>query len=204
MMRSADVVVLGLGPAGVAAAAEAARRGCKVIALDRKRAPGLPVQCAELVPQLVEVRPDVIRQRIDSMATFVEDVRLTSSTIFQGTCSTAPPSMLRSWKRHGAPAPMSSFLPSSTGCFGGRAGRRHPLRRRSSSAPTARARAPEGDRAVNTELVETRQITVTLREPYAATDVFLSAEIPGGYGWLFPKGERTNLGAGVSPAHKAG
>src|SRR5512145_1654831 len=73
MMRSADVVVLGLGPAGAAAAAEAARRGCKVIALDRKRAPGLPVQCAELVPQLVEVRPDVIRQRIDSMATFVED-----------------------------------------------------------------------------------------------------------------------------------
>jgi flavin-dependent dehydrogenase len=55
---------------------------------------------------------------------------------------------------------------------------------------------------VNTELVETRQITVTLRGPYAATDVFLSAEIPGGYGWLFPKGERANLGAGVSPAHK--
>jgi flavin-dependent dehydrogenase len=55
---------------------------------------------------------------------------------------------------------------------------------------------------VNTALVETRQITVPLNQPHTATDIFLSADIPGGYGWLFPKGDVANLGAGVDPAHK--
>ena len=36
-METPDVLVLGLGPAGASAAAEAARLGCKVVALDRKR-----------------------------------------------------------------------------------------------------------------------------------------------------------------------
>jgi flavin-dependent dehydrogenase len=55
---------------------------------------------------------------------------------------------------------------------------------------------------VNAELVETRQITVPLARPHAATDIYLSAGIPGGYGWMFPKGEVANLGAGVEPAFK--
>jgi flavin-dependent dehydrogenase len=54
---------------------------------------------------------------------------------------------------------------------------------------------------VNTELVETRQITVSLRQAHSATDIFLSAGMPGGYGWLFPKRAVANLGAGVHPAH---
>jgi flavin-dependent dehydrogenase len=55
----------------------------------------------------------------------------------------------------------------------------------------------------NRQLVETRQFTVSLQRSYQATDIFLSADIPGGYGWLFPKGDVANLGAGVDPAHKA-
>ena len=55
---------------------------------------------------------------------------------------------------------------------------------------------------VNTELVETRQMTVPLATPHHATDIFLAAEFTGGYGWLFPKGEVANLGVGVAPAAK--
>jgi flavin-dependent dehydrogenase len=55
----------------------------------------------------------------------------------------------------------------------------------------------------NTALVETRQINVPLLVPHLATDIFLSAELPGGYAWLFPKGRIANLGAGVDTAHKA-
>jgi digeranylgeranylglycerophospholipid reductase len=55
----------------------------------------------------------------------------------------------------------------------------------------------------NSAFVETRQITVPLRAPHTATDIFLAAEIEGGYGWLFPKGEVANLGVGVVPAGKA-
>jgi flavin-dependent dehydrogenase len=56
---------------------------------------------------------------------------------------------------------------------------------------------------VNAALVETRQITVPLADPHRATDIFLSAEIPGGYGWLFPKGRMANLGVGVAPSARA-
>jgi flavin-dependent dehydrogenase len=38
-----EVLVLGLGPAGASAAAEAARRGRSVLAVDRKREAGRPV-----------------------------------------------------------------------------------------------------------------------------------------------------------------
>ena len=204
MMRSADVVVLGLGPAGAAAAAEAARHGCKVIALDRKRAPGLPVQCAELVPQLVEVRPDVIRQRIDSIATFVEDDAPDLKRGFPGRMldrAAFDASLVETARCAGADVWLSSLVKRVASAVELADGTllRAPV---IIGADGPRSRAGSAIGAVNTELVETRQITVTLREPYAATDVFLSAEIPGGYGWLFPKGERANLGAGVSPAHK--
>ena len=33
----------------------------------------------------------------------------------------------------------------------------------------------------------------------SSSDIFLSADIPGGYGWLFPKNDVANLGAGVDP-----
>ena len=56
---------------------------------------------------------------------------------------------------------------------------------------------------VNAELVETRQVTVPLNAAHDATDIFLSADIPGGYAWLFPKGGVANLGLGVAPAHRA-
>ncbi|HJS76347.1 MAG TPA: geranylgeranyl reductase family protein [Burkholderiales bacterium] len=207
MMRSADVVVLGLGPAGAAAAAEAARRGCKVIALDRKRAPGLPVQCAELVPQVVEVRPDVIRQRIDSMATFVEDDAPDVKRGFPGHMldrAAFDASLVEEAVRAGADVRLSSFVRKVTGngvvelADGSALSARVVV-----GADGPRSRAGRAIGSVNEELVETRQITAALREPYAASDIFLSAEIPGGYGWLFPKGDVAHLGAGVSPQYKA-
>ncbi|MBS0251377.1 MAG: NAD(P)/FAD-dependent oxidoreductase [Proteobacteria bacterium] len=57
--------------------------------------------------------------------------------------------------------------------------------------------------ARNTELVETRQVSVRLCGTYAATDIFLSAAIPGGYGWMFPKRDTANVGVGVA-AHRKG
>jgi digeranylgeranylglycerophospholipid reductase len=205
-MRSADVLVLGLGPAGASAAAEAARRGCKVIALDRKREPGLPVQCAELVPQLLDVRSGVIRQRIDAMATFVEDDAPDFKPGFPGHMldrAAFDASLVEEAVRAGADVRLLCFIRKVTDdgvveLADGSALRAPVI----IGADGPRSRAGKAIGAVNAELVETRQVTVPLREPHAATDIFLSAEIPGGYGWLFPKGELANLGAGMSPAHK--
>ena len=52
--------------------------------------------------------------------------------------------------------------------------------------------------AINRDLVETRQVTVPLVLPHDATDIFLSADYPGGYAWLFPKGAVANVGLGVA------
>jgi geranylgeranyl reductase family protein len=194
-MHSADVLVLGLGPAGASAAAEAARRGCKVIALDRKREAGRPVQCAELVPSLLHVANHVVRQEVSAMATFVEDDAPDLRSDFPGRMldrAAFDASLVEDARSAGAEIRFSSFV-----------SRISELKARVIiGADGPRSRAGKAIGSVNRELVETRQVTVRLRAPYSATDIFLSADIPGGYGWLFPKGGVANLGAGVSPAHK--
>jgi len=194
-MATADVVVLGLGPAGASAAAEAARRGCKVIALDRKREAGRPVQCAELVPSLLHVANHVVRQEISAMATFVEDDQPDLRSDFPGRMldrAAFDASLVEAARSAGAEIRFSSLVHDIS-----------ELKARVIiGADGPRSRAGKTIGSVNRELVETRQITVGLKAPYSATDIFLSADIPGGYGWLFPKGAVANLGAGVSPAHK--
>jgi geranylgeranyl reductase family protein len=205
-MERADVIVLGLGPAGASAAAEAARAGCKVIALDRKREAGLPVQCAELVPRILEVSADVVRQRIDAMATFVEDDAPDVQADFPGTMldrAAFDAGLVEEARRAGADVRFSSVVhrvrPGGVELSDGTLLQGTAI----IGADGPRSRAGKAIGSVNRELVETRQITVGLKQAHVATDIFLSAGIPGGYGWLFPKGERANLGAGVSPAYKA-
>src|SRR2546430_16620621 len=57
-----DVIVVGSGPAGGTAARYAARRGLKVLLVDKRKEIGVPVQCGEYVAHNEEVRsifPDV-------------------------------------------------------------------------------------------------------------------------------------------------
>ena len=207
-MENADLIVLGLGPAGASAAAEAARRGCTVIALDRKDQPGRPVQCAELVPAMIDADlTGVVRQRIDAMATFVEDDAPDLKPDFPGRMldrAAFDASLVDAAARAGARVRFSSFIkritPQGTVELADGAVLRSPV---IIGADGPRSRAGKAIGSINTELVETRQITVGLLRPHGATDIFLSAEIPGGYGWLFPKGEVANLGAGVSPPYKS-
>jgi geranylgeranyl reductase family protein len=203
-METADVLVLGLGPAGASAAAEAARRGCRVIALDRKREAGRPVQCAELVPALLEVREDAVKQQVGAMATFVEDDAPDVKRDFPGRMldrAAFDASLVEEARRAGAQIRFSSFVKKISPLVELADGTvlRAPV---IIGADGPRSRAGKAIGSVNRERVETRQVTVALKRPHDATDIFLSADIPGGYGWLFPKGEVANLGAGVSPAFK--
>lgn len=206
-MTSFDVIVLGLGPAGASAAAEAARRGCKVIALERKREAGIPVQCAELVPQMLQVDPGAVRQHIDAMATFVEDDAPDLKPDFPGQMldrAAFDASLVEAARRAGADVRFSCFIKKVSPLGLVELADGATLKAKVViGADGPRSRAGKAIGSVNRELVETRQVSVPLLKPHAATDIFLSAGIPGGYGWLFPKGELANLGAGVSPAHKA-
>lgn len=211
MSETCDVLVIGLGPAGASAAAAAARRGCRVIALDRRREPGRPVQCAEFVPAMIGAHAEdlaaSVRQSIEAMTTFVEDDPPDRKPDFPG----------RMLER----AAFDAALVARAVRAGTEARFCSPVRRVAADgtvllADGARLRArviigADGPRSlagraigsINASLVETRQITVPLVAPHAATDIFLSARIPGGYGWLFPKGDIANLGAGVEPSQRS-
>jgi geranylgeranyl reductase family protein len=207
LRKGADVIVLGLGPAGASAAAAAARLGAKVIALDRKHEAGRPVQCAELVPALLAVDAGVVRQKIDAMLTFVEDDAPDLNAHFPGRMldrAAFDASLVDAAKAAGAEVRFDTRVLRVGG-----EGDVHLVDGCTLRAPVIigadgpRSRAGKAIGSVNCELVETRQITVPLRSPHAATDIFLSADIPGGYGWLFPKGDVANLGAGVHPTARA-
>ena len=72
-MRECDVLVVGLGPAGARAATEAARTGRRVIALERKKTVGIPVQCAEFIPMPLGglARGEARAQGVSAMSTFL-------------------------------------------------------------------------------------------------------------------------------------
>lgn len=206
-MERTDVLVLGLGPAGASAAAAAASRGCKVVALDRKREAGVPVQCAEFVPALLPVDGAVLRQRIGSMVTYVEDDAADVQPDFPGQMldrAAFDASLVARAAQAGAVCRFGSSVVRIAQDGVAHLGEGSAIAARVIvGADGPRSRAGKAIGSVNTELVETRQVSVPLNKPQLATDIFLSAAIPGGYGWLFPKGETANLGAGVSAAHKA-
>ncbi len=206
----ADVVIVGLGPAGASAAAEAARRGCGVVAIDRKREPGRPVQCAEFVPAMIGTETDDLaasaRQSIEAMMTFVEDDAPDVKEHFPGYMldrAAFDAALVAAAQRAGARCMLAASV-RSVGDDGRLelAGGGSIVAKVVIGADGPRSIVGRAMGQVNRQLVETRQITVPLRHRHEATDIFLSADIPGGYGWLFPKGDTANLGAGVDPPHK--
>ena len=208
--QNIDVLVVGLGPAGACAAEAAAMAGASVIAIERNRKPGLPVQCAEFIPLMLGAGIDgaaALRvQPIERMETFVADEARDITPDFPGmmvdraafdrhlidraiaagaTCRFGTP--LRALSPDGI-ATLADGTEFAARIIIGADGPRSPV--------GAAIGVP------NTELVETRQITLDLLETHTGTDIFLRPEIVGGYGWLFPKGNLCNLGLGVVPEHK--
>jgi geranylgeranyl reductase family protein len=209
--RPIDAVVIGLGPAGASAAAVLAGAGFEVLAIDRRTAAGEPVQCAEFVPAVIgsEV-PDlapVCLQPIDSMLTFVESEAPDQMPNFPGMMidrRAFDAYLVERAIRAGASCRFGVRLRSlsADGTLSvGEGERVAPRILIGADGPRSVVGAAIG--SVNRDLVETRQIRVRMTAPHSATDVFLRADIPGGYGWLFPRGDVANLGLGVRPEDRA-
>jgi digeranylgeranylglycerophospholipid reductase len=210
-MQDVDLLVVGLGPAGSRAAWAAARAGLRVLAIDRRRRIGSPVQCAELVPALL--RQDVANlggaavQGIDAMHTYIEDGTRDVTPHFPGamidrTCFDAA-------LAHAASVAGAECRPGIALKLLDCEGIAHltedaAVRARVIvGADGPRSRVGRALGRVNRALTEARQVTVALARPYRATDIFLSCTMPGGYAWLFPKGGLAHVGAGVESAARA-
>jgi digeranylgeranylglycerophospholipid reductase len=204
-----DVLIVGLGPAGASAAASVAHAGARVIALDRKAVAGVPVQCAEFVPLPLGGEAAIAAsecQKISAMLTAVEDDAPDLAQNFRGQMidrARFDAGLVARAQKAGADCRFATALAalSSDGIAilakGGSIATRVII---GTDGPRSRVGKTIGH--VNSELVETRQVTVPLVAAHDATDIFLSAGMPGGYAWLFPKGEVANLGLGVAPQHR--
>lgn len=212
MSVTTDVLVVGLGPAGASAARAAAQAGLSVIALDRKQRAGEPVQCAEFVPQLLSPTIDAVsataRQRIGAMQTFVETETPHWQRNFPGVMvdrAAFDAHLVRQARDAGATCHFDCAIATiepdgSVHSDDGRVFAASVI----IGADGPRSRVGRAIGAVNHDLVAARQISVPLCAAHDATDIFLSAAYPGGYAWLFPRGEIANLGIGVSYASRAG
>ena len=205
-----DVLVIGLGPAGASAAASASQLGLNVLALDRKRMPGIPVQCAELVPALisqdVEFANSAVSQAVTRMVTYVEDDAPDNQARFHGRMIDRA-----EFDRRQVAVAIAAGADCQTGVAVSEIRGDGSVITRSGS--TIRAEviigadgplSPVGTAIgqKNAELVYARQVVVPLKTPHDATDIYLSADIPGGYGWLFPRRDRANVGVGVDAQHR--
>lgn len=204
---SCDVLVIGLGPAGASAAAAAAHAGARVVAVDRRREVGVPVQCAEFVPLPMgsyALDPEVFRQRVAGMRTVLPSgVRVASD--FPGIMidrAKFDQALARKAAQSGAVLATATSLvaldaAASRATVQSR-GIERTIRFRAlvaADGPHSRVAQLLGLAALET--VDTRQYSVPLLEPHAHTDVWLSPDYPGGYAWLFPKADVANLGLGI-------
>lgn len=207
MRLDADVLVVGLGPAGGAAALVAAQGGLSVVAVERRREIGVPVQCAEWIPLPLARHaqaPGVLSQTIDGMATILPSGKVDHAGMPGLMVNRAAFDQALSHAALHAGA--RQYLASSL--------KRLDVANRRAWVETPQGVlecayrvliAADGPRSTvarqlglpDQPLVHARQYSVALRSPSRETRVWLSDRFPGGYAWLFPKGDVANLGVGM-------
>lgn len=208
-----DVLVAGLGPAGGAAAAAAARLGLAVVAIEKKQAVGVPVQCAEFIPLPLSRHAQsagVLLQKISGMKSVLPSGAAVA-TPFAGLMvdrAAFDQALARGAREAGAAIHTGSAVTRldalhSTATIRTPRGALHVRYRLliAADGPHSTVAARLGLPPLAT--VNTRQYAVPLASPYAATDIWLSDDYPGGYAWLFPKGHTANLGLGMDPRFSA-
>ena len=208
-----DVLVVGLGPAGGAAAATAARLGLAVVAIEKKKAVGVPVQCAEFIPLPLSRHAQpagVLLQKISGMKSVLPSGTAVA-TPFSGLMvdrAAFDQALARAAQEAGATIHADSVVTGldaqhSTATIRTPRGTLH-VRYRLLIAADGPHSMIAGDMGLpRLATVNTRQYAVPLASPYAVTDIWLSEDYPGGYAWLFPKGASANLGLGMDPRFSA-
>jgi len=204
---SVQALVVGLGPGGASAAWQMAQAGVRVLAIDRKHRPGFPVQCAEFVPLPMSqyaCTPEIRQQTIAGMKSILPSGHVTSSA-FPGLMidrQAFDAALVERARQASADIAMGACLVALDG-------RKNIARLNTKdgllevhyqvliAADGPHSKVARLLQLAALETVNTRQYSVPLNQPYSDTDIWLSDEYPGGYAWLFPKGNVANLGLGA-------
>ena len=203
---SYDIVVIGAGPAGSSAAQAASQRGAKVLLIDRRQRLGIPVQCAEFVPQWISRQasfsPACIMQRVEKMVT-----HLPGSITYE---MKSPGYMLdRSlFDKELAASAVLSGVRISIGSKAIGLSTEGLIVERSSKKETIPSKVFIGADGASSAVARfvgrnslrtlaALQYEVILSEFQSSVDVYFHKDYEGGYGWFFPKGKTANVGIGI-------
>jgi geranylgeranyl reductase family protein len=204
---SCDILVVGAGPAGSAAALAAARSGSRVLVVDRRQVVGVPVQCAEYIPAMLLGRLDLggsfIAQKTHAMRTYlagepVKETRAPGFTIHRDLFDQA---MVRLAVDAGVELRLATRavqkIDDETVLLRQKNGQ-HILvcAKVIVGADGPRSTVGRWVGAVNAHLLPGVQATMPLAAPMDWTEVHFDPEIYAGYGWLFPKNTVANIGIG--------
>jgi geranylgeranyl reductase family protein len=204
-----DIVVIGAGPAGSSAAQAAVQRGANVLMIDRRQRIGLPVQCAEFVPQWISryapFSPRCVLQTIETMITHLPD-----GTSYE---MKSPGYMLD-----------RSLLDKELVALAVLSGAKISIETKAVDLSTEGLVVEQGSKKVKIQAkvfigadgvhsftarcvghpslktIVALQYEVVLPKPQNHVDVFFHKDYEGGYAWFFPKGKTANVGIGVIPS----
>ncbi len=201
-----DIVIIGAGPAGSCAARAAAQRGAKVLLIDRRQRLGIPVQCAEFVPQGVSRHASFsstcIMQRVEKMVT-----HLPGRIAYE----MKSPGYMLDRSLFDKELAVCAILSGAKISVGTKAVGLSPaglVVEQGSKKETISSKVFIGADGANSSIarfvgqpslktIVALQYEVVLSEPQNHVDVYFHQDYEGGYGWFFPKGKTANAGVGV-------
>jgi len=203
---SYDIVVIGAGPAGSSAARVAAEGGAKVLLIDRRQRVGVPVQCAEFVPQWIfrhaQFSQTCILQTVVSMVTHLPDgtSHEMKSPGFMLDRSLFDKDLAASAVSAGSKI---SIETRAVGLSGEGLTVEH-----GSVKEVIRSKIFIGADGVHSAMarfvgqpplktIVALQYEIVMPRPQDHVDVFFHKDYEGGYAWFFPKGKTANVGMGV-------
>jgi digeranylgeranylglycerophospholipid reductase len=198
-----DILIVGAGPAGSSAAYAASDKGWDVLIIEQKPIIGVPVRCAEYVPaplmNEINIDKDFIVQHVKGMRTILRDGTIKESP--------APGLMIRrnifdqalakKAEEAGSGVRLCTRLISMD--------ENGALVRSRTETYRIKARiiiGADGPHTMvgrlinsqNTDLIPAIQVIADLARRMDLTEVYFDKDLYGGYGWLFPKDHRANIG----------
>ncbi len=204
-----DIVIIGAGPAGSSAAQAAAQRGAKVLLIDRKQRIGVPVQCAEFVPQWISryahFSLKCILQTIETMVTHFSNGAsfemkspgyMLDRSLFDKELSA---SAILSGAQISIGTRVTGLI--SNGVIVERGTRKEHIKSKviigADGVHSSTARWV-GLPPVKTTVALQYELAISNSQNHV--DIFFHSDYEGGYAWFFPKGRTANVGIGLTPS----
>jgi digeranylgeranylglycerophospholipid reductase len=209
MTEAYEIVIIGAGPAGSSAAQAAAQRGAKVLLIDRRQRIGVPIQCAEFVPQWISRYADFssrcVLQTIETMITHLPDGTSyeMKSPGYMLDRSLFDKELATSAVLYGANISIQTVALElfSEGVVVERRGERKLIKSKVIiGADGVHSSVARWVDQPSIKTIVALQYEIIMHKPQHHVDIFFHKDYEGGYAWFFPKGKTANVGVGVIPS----